>query len=65
MDSDLQSLEDALCETVDTDITMEAAQDMLDRWQPVASALKESYPAMKELGGWNHVARRKVPREEI
>ena len=50
VDSDLQSLEDILCETLDTEITMETAQSMLDQYQPLASGLKENYPAMKELG---------------
>ena len=50
VDSDLQSLEETLCETVDTDIAMETAQSMLDKYQPLASGLRENYPAMKELG---------------
>ena len=50
MDSDLQSLEDALCETVDTEVAMETAQNTLDRYQPLVSSLSENYPTMKELG---------------
>ena len=50
MDSDLQSLEDTLCETLDPEIAMETAQGMLDRYQPLVSGLKESYPSVKELG---------------
>ena len=50
VDSDLQSLEETLCETVDIDIAMETAQSMLDQYQPLASGLKEDYPTMKELG---------------
>lgn len=50
MDSDLQSLEDSLCETVDPGIAMETAQSKLDQYQPLVSGLKESYPAVKELG---------------
>ena len=54
VDSDLQSLEEALCETVDINIAMETAQSMLDQYQPLASGLKEEYPTMKELGLYIH-----------
>lgn len=50
MDSDLHSLEDCLCESPDPNIAMETAQNMLDQYQPLVSGLKESYPAVKELG---------------
>ena len=51
MNSDLQALEDSFCESVDVDVSMEAAQEMLERYQPLAAGLRENYPAMKKLGG--------------
>ena len=53
MNSDLQALEDSFYETVDADISMEKAQEMLDRYRPLAAGLKENYPAMKQLGGFS------------
>lgn len=50
MDSDLQTLEDSFCETIDVNVTMEIAQSMLDRYQPLVEELKKSYPTMKDLG---------------
>ena len=48
--SDLQALEDSFCETIDSGISMESAQEMLDHYQPLAAGLRDNYPAMKQLG---------------
>ena len=50
MDSDLQSLEDSFCESVETDVSIETAQNILDKYQPLIANLKDSYPSMKDLG---------------
>ena len=50
VDSDLQTLEDFSCETLDPEITMETAQNKLDKFQPLVAGLKDSYPSVKELG---------------
>ena len=53
VNSDLQALEDSFCETVDVSVAMETAQEMLDRFQPLAAGLRENYTAMKEQGELN------------
>ena len=50
MTADLQTLDDYLCEPMPSTVTVDTAQEVLDKYRPIMTSLSDNYCKAKSIG---------------